>query len=286
MIKFTKGIAVTIFAVSSLLTTNINAQLKVPAPSPSQTIKQAFGLSDISLDYSRPGAKGRVIFGDVVPFGKVWRTGANSATKITFGDDVKIEGSDLKAGTYAIYSIPNKDSWEIMFYKDLTLGGDVAEYKTENEVLKIKVKPSALATKVETFTINAADVTSTTANVEIMWEKTKVSFSVKTEIDAKIMKNIENTVINDNKPYFQAASYYYENDKDLKQALEWANKAVANNPKAYWIATLKAKIQLKMKDSKGAIETATAAMTLAKEEKNDDYVRNNEKIIAEAKAMK
>ncbi len=100
------------------------------------------------------------------------------------------------------------------------------------------------------------------------------------------MKNIENTVINDNKPYFQAASYYYENDKDLKQALEWANKAVANNPKAYWIATLKAKIQLKMKDSKGAIETATAAMTLAKEEKNDDYVRNNEKIIAEAKAMK
>ncbi len=279
MIKFTKGIAVTIFAVSSLLTTNINAQLKVPAPSPSQTIKQAFGLSDISLDYSRPGAKGRVIFGDVVPFGKVWRTGANSATKITFGDDVKIEGSDLKAGTYAIYSIPNKDSWEIMFYKDLTLGGDVAEYKTENEVLKIKVKPSALATKVETFTINVADVTSTTANVEIMWEKTKVSFSVKTEIDAKIMKNIENTVINDNKPYFQAASYYYENDKDLKQALEWANKAVANNPKAYWIATLKAKIQLKMKDSKGAIETATAAMTLAKEEKNDDYVRNNEKII-------
>lgn len=286
MIKFTKGIAVTLFAVSSLLTTNMNAQLKVPAPSPSQTIKQAFGLSDISLDYSRPGAKGRVIFGDVVPFGKVWRTGANSATKITFGDDVKIEGSDLKAGTYAIYSIPNKDSWEIMFYKDLTLGGDVAEYKTENEVLKIKVKPSALATKVETFTINVADVTSTTANVEIMWEKTKVSFSVKTEIDAKIMKNIENTVINDNKPYFQAASYYYENDKDLKQALEWANKAVANNPKAYWIATLKAKIQLKMKDSKGAIETATAAMALAKEEKNDDYVRNNEKIIAEAKAMK
>ncbi|HEY1037843.1 MAG TPA: DUF2911 domain-containing protein [Bacteroidia bacterium] len=286
MIKSTKRFAIAAFTAASLLTISAQAQLKVPAPSPSQTVKQAFGLSDISLDYSRPSAKGRTVFGDVVPYGKVWRTGANSATKITFGDDVKIEGMDLKAGTYAIYSIPNKDAWEIMFYKDLTLGGDVANYKAENEVLKVKVKTSALSAKTETFTINIADVTSTSANVELMWEKTKVSFSVKTEIDAKIMKNIENTVINDNKPYFQAASYYYENDKDLKQALEWANKAIEQNPKAFWIVTLKAKIQVKLKDGKGATESANAAIALAKEAQNDDYVRTNEKIIAEAKAIK
>ena len=111
-------------------------QLKVPAPSPLQTIKQAFALSDITIEYSRPGVKNRVIFGDVVPFGKTWRTGANQTTKITFGEDVKVEGNPVTAGTYGIYSVPNKDSWDIMFYKDLTLAGNVAEYKPENEVLR------------------------------------------------------------------------------------------------------------------------------------------------------
>ena len=125
-------------AIAVLTTTSVNAQLKTPAPSPSQTLKQAFALSDITIDYSRPSAKGRVVYGDVVPFGTVWRTGANSSTKITFGEDVKVEGAELKAGTYALYSIPNKDSWDLMFYKDLTLGGDVSNYKAENEVLKIK----------------------------------------------------------------------------------------------------------------------------------------------------
>jgi hypothetical protein len=286
MIKTTKRTTLALFAAASLFTGTMQAQLKVPAPSPLQTLKQAFGLSDITIEYSRPGAKGRVVYGDVVPFGKVWRTGANAATKITFGDDVKVEGNDLKAGTYAIYTVPNKDSWDIMFYKDLTLGGNVAQYKPENEVMRIKVKPSTLTAKVETFTINVADVTPTTANIELTWEKTKVSFGVKTDIDAKIMNNIEASVIKDNKPYFQAANYYYENDKDLKQAMEWTNKAIEQNPKAYWIVTLKAKIYLKMKDAKAATETANAAIALAKEDQNDDYVRNNEKIIADAKKIK
>jgi hypothetical protein len=286
MIKTSKRTALALFAAASLFTGTMQAQLKVPAPSPSQTIKQAFGLSDITIDYSRPGAKGRVIYGDVVPFGKVWRTGANAATKITFGDDVKVEGNDLKAGTYAVYTVPNKDSWDIMFYKDLTLGGNVAQYKPENEVLRVKVKPATLTAKVETFTMNVTDIAPTTANIELVWEKTRVVFGVKTEIDEKIMKNIEATVMKDTKPYFQAANYYYENDKDLKQALEWANKAIEQNPKAYWIVTLKAKIYLKMKDAKAATETANSAIALAKEDQNDDYVRNNEKIIADAKKIK
>ena len=128
-------------ALSIASTFQSNAQLKVPAPSPSQTIKQAFALSEISVDYSRPSAKNRVIYGDLVPFGKLWRTGANGATKITFGEDVKFEGTAITAGTYALYSIPNKDSWEITLYKDLTLGGNVADYKTENEVARVKVTP-------------------------------------------------------------------------------------------------------------------------------------------------
>jgi tetratricopeptide (TPR) repeat protein len=266
---------------------SLNAQqLKVPAPSPLQTLDQAFALSNIKIEYSRPSVKGRVIFGDVVPFGKVWRTGANSTTKITFGEDVKVEGSALAAGTYGLYTIPNKDSWDVMFYKDLTLGGNVADYKAENEVLKIKAKPSAIPNKVETFTINVADITSNTANVELTWDMTRVAFNVTADIDSKIMKNIETSLSTDNRPYFQAASYYYDNNKDLNKALEYINKAVEANPKAYWVAHMKAKIQLKLKDTKGAIATAEQSLALAREGKNEDYVKMNEKLIAEAKKAK
>ncbi|MBK7668688.1 MAG: DUF2911 domain-containing protein [Sphingobacteriaceae bacterium] len=270
-------------AIAAMTTTSVNAQLKTPAPSPLQTLKQAFALSDITIEYSRPSAKGRVVYGDVVPFGTVWRTGANSSTKITFGEDVKVEGAELKAGTYALYSIPNKDSWDLMFYKDLTLGGDVSNYKAENEVLKIKVKPSALTEKVETFAINVADITANSASIELVWEKTRVAFKVTAEIDSKIMKTIENTIVKDNRPYFQAASYYYENDKDLKLAGEWVDKAIANNPKAYWVVLLKAKIQYKAKDLKGASATAEQAKALAAADKDDAYVKNAEKIIADCK---
>ncbi len=261
----------------------IAQQLKVPAASPTQTVKQAFGISEITIEYSRPGVKGRVVFGEVVPFGKIWRTGANSTTKITFGDDVKIEGVDVKAGTYGFYTIPNADSWEIMLYKDLTLGGNVANYKTENEVIRVKVKPTTLANKVETFTMGLADITSTTANIELTWENTRVAISVVTEIDSKIMKTIESTIVQDTRPFYQAANYYYENNKDLKQALEWTEKAIVANPKAYWVLLLKAKIQLKLNDKKGAIVTANQVIIMATTDKDDSFIKQAEKLIASAK---
>lgn len=266
------------------LSANAIAQtLKTPAPSPLQTIEQAFGLSNVKIEYSRPSVKGRVIFGDLVPYGKIWRTGANSSTKITFPDDVKIEGMPLIAGTYAIYTMPGADSWDVMFYKDLKLGGDVTEYKMENEVLKVKVKPSALSNKVETFTINFADITPSTMNIELLWDKTRIALGVKTEIDEKVLKSIEAALEKDTRPYFQAASYYFDNGKDLATALKWVNTAIESNPKAFWMYHLKAKIQKKMDDNKGAIETAQKSLELAKEEKNDDYVKLNEKLIGEAK---
>lgn len=271
----------------SLSTITVNAQqLKVPAPSPTQTLDQNFALSNIKIEYSRPSAKGRVIFGELVPFGKIWRTGANASTKVTFGEDVKVEGSALAAGTYALYTIPNKDSWEIMFYNDLKLGGNVADYKTENEVLRVKVKPAAYGAKVETFTINVADITSSAANIELIWENTRVAVNVVADIDSKIMKNIDNSLAADSRPYFQAAGYYYDNNKDLNKALEWANKAIEQNPKAFYMVHLKAKIQVKLKDYKGAIATAEQSKALAKEAKNDDYVAMNEKLIAEAQKAK
>jgi hypothetical protein len=274
---FTAALAITTFSLTA------QAQLKTPAPSPLQSIKQNFALSEISIEYSRPSAKGRVVFGDVVPFGKIWRTGANSATKITFGEDVKVEGQNVAAGTYALYSIPNKDNWELMLYKDLALGGNTGEYKKENELMRFSVKPSSLTEKVETFEINIANITSSSSNIELRWENTRVSFNIVADIDTKIMKNIEKNVINDSRPYYQAASYYYENNKDLKLALEWADKAASQNPKAYWVLLLKAKIQAKSNDKKGAAATAAQVVTLAKEDQDDAYVKMAEQIIADSK---
>lgn len=274
------------FAAGALLLLShatIGQALKVPAPSPVQTIKQAFALSDISLEYSRPSVKGRVIFGDLVPFGKIWRTGANGATKITFGEDVKVDGVALTAGTYAIYSIPNKDSWELMFYKDLSLDGNVAEYKKENEVAKLVLKTKTIADKIECFTMDISDITSSSAMINLTWEKTRVGFTVVADIDTRIMKAIDANVVQDNRPYFQAASYYYESNKDLIKAAEWADKAFAANPNAYWILMLKAKIQAKQKDKKAAIITAEQVITIATEGKNDDYVKQAKDLIAEMK---
>lgn len=282
--KHLNTITILIIGFICSLTFNSAAQeLKTPVASPTQTLKQNFALSDITIEYSRPSVKGRVIFGELVPYGKLWRTGANAATKITFGDDIKAEGKDLKAGTYALYTIPNKDSWEIIFYKDLTMAGRTAEFKTENEAARFTVKPTILTSKVETFTMNVANITPSAAEIELVWDKTRVAFSVKADINDKILANIDKALANDTRPYFQAANYYYENNKDLAKALEWVNKAVEQNAKAFWVVMLKARIELKSGDKKAAITSAEKVITLATEAKNDDYIKMANDLIAEAK---
>lgn len=260
-----------------------NAQaIKTPAPSTTQTIKQDFALSSIEIVYSRPNMKGRVVFGDLAPLGKLWRTGANAATKVTFGEDVKVGGVAVKAGSYVLYTVPNKDEWEVILNKGLNNWG-VDGYKAEEDVAKFKVKPMTLPMNVETFTMQIADVMPASANIQIMWEKTAVSFPVMADIDSKIAKSIENAMSVDNRPYFQAASYYFETGKDLTKALTWADKAIENTPKAFWILHLKAKIQAKLGDKVGATKTANESISSAKEAKNDDYVVLNEKLIASLK---
>lgn len=266
------------------INTSLYAQaLKTPAGSPLQTIKQVFALSDITVEYSRPSAKGRVVFGDVVPFGKIWRTGANASTKLTFGEDVTIDGKAIKAGTYGLYTLPNKNSWEIMLYNDTKLGGNVKEYKSENEVARFKATPSVMQDRTETFTIEFANITPTSVNIDLVWEKTRVGFTVKAEIDAKIMDNIETVMATDARPYYQSASYYYENNKDLQKALTWVTKATEINPKAHWIWAMKAKIHAKMNDKNGAFTAAQQALTLAKAAEDGAYIKIAEKILAESK---
>lgn len=272
-------------AAATLLSISSNAQgLKLPAPSPEQTLTQAFGLGQITLDYSRPLARGRVIFGDLVPYGAIWRTGANGTTKITFSDDVTFQGRQLKAGTYGLYTIPGKTSWEVLLTNDLNLGGNVAAYNTNHEVLRVKVEPIFLREKVESFTIGMDKVDATSATLQLSWDHILVPISITTEVDSRINKDIEKAMSpKDTRPYFQAANYYYANNKDLQQALVWSEKAIEQNP-AFYVVHLKAKIQMKLKDYKGAIETAERSKSLAQEANSGDYVRLNKKLIAEAKS--
>lgn len=264
----------------SLISLGSMAQgIKTPAPSPTQTLKQDFALSSIEINYSRPAAKGRKVFGDLVPFGKIWRTGANGATKITFGEDVKVGGMPVKAGSYAIYSVPNASEWEIIINKGANNSG-LTGYKTEDDVARFKVKPMTLPMNIESFTILLGNLTASSASVQILWENTAVEFPVVADIDSKIMAQINTAMTVDSRPYFQAATYYFDNGKDINKALEWANKAVEAQPTAFWVLHLKAKVQAKAGDKAGAKATAMKSIELAKEAKNDDYVVLNQKLIA------
>jgi len=258
-----------------------SAQVKVPAPSPTQTIKQDFGLSAIELIYSRPAMKGRKIFGDLVPWNKVWRTGANNATRLKFTDDVMIGGKALKAGEYALYTVPGDKEWEIIINKGSANWG--TNYKQEDDLFRIKAMPMKLTETVENFTMQFANVKPTSTDLHIMWDKTAVAIPITTDIDKRIMAQIENALIKDSRPYFQSAMYYMENGKDMNQSLQWFDKAIEQNPKGYWIYHQKANALAKMGRKAEAKSIAQKSMDMAREEKNDDYVRLNEKLMADLK---
>ena len=258
-----------------------SAQVKVPAPSPTQTIKQDFGLSAIELIYSRPAMKGRKIFGDLVPWNKVWRTGANNATRLKFTDDVMIGGKALKAGEYALYTVPGDKEWEIIINKGSANWG--TNYKQEDDVFRIKAMPMKLTETVENFTMQFANVKPNSTDLHIMWDKTAVAIPITTDIDKRIMAQIDNAMNKDSRPYFQSAMYYMENGKDMNQSLQWFDKAIEQNPKGYWIYHQKANALAKMGRKAEAKSIAQKSMDMAREEKNDDYVRLNEKLMADLK---
>lgn len=256
--------------------------LKTPAPSPTQNIKQDFGLSTVELSYSRPGIKGRKVFGDLVPFGKVWRTGANQATTLTFGDEVTIGGTKIPAGKYGLVSIPGATSWTLIITKQTDITSPAA-YKAENNVVQVKVKPVALTAPVESFTMQFVNIKPARCGLQIMWDKTSVTLPITTDVDTKVMAQIDQAMSGDKKPYAAAAQYYLENGKDLTKALDWFNKAAEENPKAFWVMHQKANCEAKMGKKQDAIASAKKSIELAKEAKNDDYVALNHKLLAKLK---
>lgn len=253
--------------------------IKTPAASPTQTLKQDLGIGTVELSYSRPAVKGRKVFGDLVPYGQVWRTGANQATTLTFSDEVVIGGKKVPAGKYGLVTIPDQNEWTLILTKQLDVTSPAA-YKQDNDVVRVKAKATTTAMPVESFTMQFANVKATGADLQLMWDKTVVALPIDTDIDKKVMAQITDVMTKDNRPYFQAGLYYLENGKDLNQALTWLDKAVEQQPNAFWIHHQRANALAKLGRKQDAKTAAQKSMDLAKQQNNQDYVRLNEKLIA------
>jgi hypothetical protein len=276
-----KKLFITAITVFTLLFADAQT-LTTPQPSPTQTIKQNFGLSSIELSYSRPGIKGRKIFGDLVPYGKVWRTGANSATTIAFEDTVLIGGRKVSPGKYGLLTIPDAANWTIIISKQTDVTSPAA-YKQDQDVVRVSAQPMALPFAVETFTISIDEIKSNSCNIGFLWENVYVSFPVSTDVESKVMKQISEIMNSDNRPYFNAALYYIDNGKDLNKAVEWLDKAYTQNPDAFWVLYQKARALSKLGKKAEALAASNKSIEIAKKEKNDDYVALNEKLQKEMK---
>ncbi|WP_264550866.1 DUF2911 domain-containing protein [Flavobacterium sp. N2038] len=259
------------------------AQVKTPQASPKGYIKQTVGLTDVEVTYSRPGARGRAVFGNLVPFGKLWRTGANENTIINFGDDVVIDGKTLKKGKYAIYTIPKIESWEVIFYLSTDNWGLPENWSDAYVALRTTVKENALPTPVETFTIGINGLDPNFGYLEMSWENSHVAlkFEVPTAkmATASIEKTLAGPTAND---YFAAAQYLFQSNGNIDTARTYVDKSLdMSTDKPYFILRLKSLIQAKQGDKKGAVETAKASLAAAETANNQDYVKMNKDSIAE-----
>ena len=265
-----------------LITLQLHAQIDTPQPSPLSTVSQRVGMTDVSITYSRPSMKGRTIYGDLVPYDALWRTGANRATKLSFSDTVEVAGKKVPGGEYALFTIPGEQQWTIILNKNTEQGG-TGSYEESEDALRFQVAPIATEDTYETFTIAFSDISQTSASLNILWEDTRVQFPIEDpNVDRKVMAQIDEKMANagdDAGLYYQAASYYYSADKDLKQAQEWIDKAVALDDTKYWMLHLQAKIHAENDDYEQAKASAQKSMQLAEENGNMDYVRLNEKLL-------
>ncbi len=263
------------------------AQVSSPQPSPSAKVTQTIGLTEITVSYSRPGVKGREIFGKLVPYGEMWRTGANHCTVIEASADFKLAGNEIPAGKYGLFTIPTKGDWTIVVSNQNDIWG-TGGYDQSKDVVRFKVDSKQMSSKVESFTIDFSDFTDNSATMSLMWDKTGVDIPVSVETDAVIMAQIDKNIINGGpsaSSYFNAANFYRKKGKDLDQALSWMNKAIEMNPKAFWYIHQKAKLLAEMGKKKDAIKTAEESIEIAKKNEGGDfgYIARNEEFIAELK---
>lgn len=266
------------------------AQEKIEFPDVSQrgTLKQRVGLTNIEIDYSRPNKNNREIFGGLVPFGKLWRTGADAPTKVKFSDTVKLGDKEVPAGEYALFTIPNTTEWIIVLSKDAKVQS-AADYKQENDAARITAKPISLSAVVETFTIGLADVKGASATLHLDWDETRVPVQLATDDVEKVSSKLEaaakGTTPLDPRVAYQAASFYYDNNKDMSQAAKWIDQALAKNPDAYFMHFKKAQIQAKLGNKKEATASAQKTIEILRADKEPDEsaIQNAQQIIDSSK---
>lgn len=269
---------------SAIFVNPVVSQVRMPAPSPTEYIRQDFGLSSVELTYSRPSLKGRNVFGNVVLYDSLWRTGANAATKIRFNDPVEILGHQVDTGSYAIYTIPHKNGeWTFVLNKGFDNAG-VAGYKQSDDAFRVNIKSHKIAEKVETFTMQFINIKPESCDLTLKWDNVQVNIPITVNIKDKLRAQIESALSSDKKPFWQAAQFYNEYDNNKQKALEMVNEAIKQSgTPPFFMVYYKAKIQKDLGDKKGAIESAKQSMQLAKEANNSDYVLLNEKLIKELK---
>lgn len=273
----------TILACIGLLSSAwASAQIQTPQPSPGSELHQTVGLTEVVIKYSRPSMRGRAIFGGLVPFDKIWRTGANANTTISFSDPVTIGETKLAAGTYALYTKPGADQWGIYFYTDSNNGGLPAQWDDSKVAATIAVPVHKMEVPVETFTISVDDLTNNGAAIGLIWSDTYVGIPFGVPSAEKAMRSIERVMggptAND---YFSAASYYHEEGQDLQKAREWIDKAVSMNADAYWMSRRQSLIYAALGDTNGAIAAAKKSLEAAKKAGNADYIKLNEDSLRE-----
>lgn len=262
------------------------AQMQTPAPSPSSSLTQMVGLTEVTVKYSRPSMRGRTVFGNLVPYGKLWRTGANANTTVTFGDDVTVGGKTLKAGSYAIFSKPGPDRWEVLFYSDTSNWGTPAEWDEGKVAAKFSAPVMKMPAAAESFTITIDDLSNNGAALGIWWENTYVAVPFGVPTKEKAMKSIEAAMSGPSgNDYFGAASYYFQEDIEMEKAREYIDKAVSMNPDAFWMSRQQSLIYAKMGDTDGAIAAAKKSLAAAEKAGNADYVKMNKDSLKEWGAM-
>ena len=276
-----------IFVLATIIASYVlNAQVKTPQSSPHSTLTQVVGLTDVTVDYSRPSAKGRVVFGELVPFGKLWRTGANANTTVSFSEDVVINGTTLKKGKYALFTTPKADMWEVVFYTDTDNWGTPEEWDANKVAVLVNVDPTVLNNPVESLTVSVGNLTNDSATLDIAWEKTMVSVKFDVPTQKAALASIEKVLAGPTAgDYFSSAQYLFQSNGDLNKALEYVNKATsmtkAGSDTPFWYLRQKSLIQGKLGDKAGAIATAKLSLAGAEKAKNSDYVKMNNDSIKE-----
>ena len=267
----------------------ISAQIKTPQPSPTATIIQKVGVSDISVEYSRPGAKGREIFGDLVPYGKMWRTGANKATKITFNEDCIFGGKNIKKGSYSLFTIPDMNVWSVLLNNDTELWG-VGDYDKKKQVCNIETKVINSKDFTESFTIEFGKFKSFSSTMSLKWANTQIDIVIESKSSKeKILKDYKELLNNgpSANDYYNGAKFVADNARDYEAALEWINIAIEKRKDAFWMMYHKARILSLIGNEEEAVYLAINTIKMASKKEDDyGYIKRCKKLISDIKSGK